>query len=264
MAPIPNLNPLPLSHYLHKAFPTALSIEQGWDHPAACMLIRLNTHSSTFAVTVPYDALNDLKNDPWQIAEYVKAKLMCDEKYMLPLTDTPVYMEISQEMMENIPWEHINIPPNIEYQPDYYYSPIAPQQLIQTQQIVVNVGPDLTQFTQSFDAMCKAMAQMSAQLSGEFKKVSDALTPCLEEIAKIVSVEQAQKMPAKAVLNHPSLKQPVKCPGCDKLTSPRSLEKVIVDLNDRHKWTREQIADWLDTLDNQPIFYPEVEEADVA
>ena len=34
------------------------------------------------------------------------------------------------------------------------------------------------------------------------------------------------------------------------------LNEIIMDLNDNCGWTREQIADWLDTLDNQPIFYP--------
>jgi len=29
---------------------------------------------------------------------------------------------------------------------------------------------------------------------------------------------------------------------------------TVIDLNDSHKWTREQIADWLETLDNMPKF----------
>ena len=33
-----------------------------------------------------------------------------------------------------------------------------------------------------------------------------------------------------------------------------SFYSIITELNDHHKWTREQIADWLDTLDNQPRF----------
>lgn len=33
-----------------------------------------------------------------------------------------------------------------------------------------------------------------------------------------------------------------------------SIYEIIVDLNDSHGWTREEIADWLDTLDNQPVF----------
>lgn len=33
------------------------------------------------------------------------------------------------------------------------------------------------------------------------------------------------------------------------------LYDIIVSLNDEAQWTREQIADWLDTLPNQPKWY---------
>lgn len=36
-----------------------------------------------------------------------------------------------------------------------------------------------------------------------------------------------------------------------------SLQNIIISLNDTYNWTRESIADWLDTLDEQPIFYPQ-------
>lgn len=42
----------------------------------------------------------------------------------------------------------------------------------------------------------------------------------------------------------------------DKHEAP--INSIIIDLNDRFKWSREQIADWLDTLDNQPVFYPDI------
>lgn len=64
--------------------------------------------------------------------------------------------------------------------------------------------------------------------------------------------------PADYALNHPGLKQIVRCP--EKMCHNKDrLNHVIVELNDDHSWTREQIADWLDTLDEQPIFYPEIE-----
>lgn len=49
-------------------------------------------------------------------------------------------------------------------------------------------------------------------------------------------------------------------PGIDQIiTHPVEgrhmvLRTAIMDLNDGYRWTREQIADWLDTLDNQPTF----------
>lgn len=36
----------------------------------------------------------------------------------------------------------------------------------------------------------------------------------------------------------------------------KPLSQMIVELNDSWQWTREQIADWLDTLDEQPVFHP--------
>lgn len=32
-----------------------------------------------------------------------------------------------------------------------------------------------------------------------------------------------------------------------------NLYEIVMDLNDGHMWTREQIADWLDTLPEQPV-----------
>lgn len=49
----------------------------------------------------------------------------------------------------------------------------------------------------------------------------------------------------------PGIHQIVKNP---KTGEPTPLMECIISLNDSHGWTREQIADWLDTLDNQPKF----------
>lgn len=45
----------------------------------------------------------------------------------------------------------------------------------------------------------------------------------------------------------PGLSERIACPACPQNIT--SLDNVIVCLNDRHRWTREQIADWLDGLD---------------
>jgi hypothetical protein len=44
------------------------------------------------------------------------------------------------------------------------------------------------------------------------------------------------------------------CPQCN--FNEASIYDMVQILNDNHKWTREQIADWLDTLDEQPVFHP--------
>jgi hypothetical protein len=49
----------------------------------------------------------------------------------------------------------------------------------------------------------------------------------------------------------PALKEMVTCPVCAKLDKDRSsaLDRMIIHLNDEHRWTREQVADWLESLD---------------
>ena len=39
-----------------------------------------------------------------------------------------------------------------------------------------------------------------------------------------------------------------------------TLSSTVINLNDSHEWTREQIADWLDSLDEQPYFELKPEE----
>jgi hypothetical protein len=52
-----------------------------------------------------------------------------------------------------------------------------------------------------------------------------------------------------AVAQLPALKVDVPCPcECDYSTS-KTIRWSIIHLNDQHKWTREQVADWLETLD---------------
>lgn len=55
----------------------------------------------------------------------------------------------------------------------------------------------------------------------------------------------------------PGLKEKVKNPVTG---NESTLERVIINLNDQHQWTREKIADWLDTLDIDLTFKIEVED----
>ncbi|URQ04714.1 hypothetical protein SEA_EMMA1919_108 [Streptomyces phage Emma1919] len=54
----------------------------------------------------------------------------------------------------------------------------------------------------------------------------------------------------------PGVREKVKHPVTG---SENTLERVIISLNDQHKWTREEIADWLDTLDIDLTFKVEVD-----
>lgn len=48
-----------------------------------------------------------------------------------------------------------------------------------------------------------------------------------------------------ACLYWPELMEPSHCPACNE---PAYINNVITHLNDSHLWTREAIADWLDTI----------------
>lgn len=59
--------------------------------------------------------------------------------------------------------------------------------------------------------------------------------------------------PGKGVLREmraafPALNYRVRCP-VHEVCAPGALSKMIIHLNDREQWTREQIADWIETLD---------------
>lgn len=72
--------------------------------------------------------------------------------------------------------------------------------------------------------------------------------------ANTILVAGQEVGPNHSTLKHPAMQQVVKCPAGGDYTN--NLQTVIMHLNDTHEWTREQIADWIDTLDEQPVYYP--------
>lgn len=74
-------------------------------------------------------------------------------------------------------------------------------------------------------------------LSGAINPVSDpaSLSHMLPGITERVS--------------HPALKVEDHYPGCTIVGNVHTIRQLVMHLNDDHKWTREEIADWLDTLD---------------
>lgn len=74
-----------------------------------------------------------------------------------------------------------------------------------------------------------------------------------EELAKLVpAIETAEvRCPAagKRLARRANWSPNAVPPKCGYGKKKSSLNAIIIHLNDGHKWTREQIADWLDTLD---------------
>ena len=62
----------------------------------------------------------------------------------------------------------------------------------------------------------------------------------------------------------PELLNDLCCPVCNVLDPNRSkLRDVIYHLNDKHMWTREQIADWIDSLTVKEIVVEKEEKVTV-
>lgn len=57
---------------------------------------------------------------------------------------------------------------------------------------------------------------------------------------------------AKGIPGFRKMRQP--CPVCKNTLDATFLRDTIIHLNDHHKWPREQIAEWLDTLDHDLRF----------
>ncbi|HET9118502.1 MAG TPA: hypothetical protein VFN75_10605 [Pseudonocardiaceae bacterium] len=94
-----------------------------------------------------------------------------------------------------------------------------------------------------------ATVQISAdtsKLSAVFKSFAEAVTHATEQIkslsdAPTVVDELTQLFPA--LTDNATV-----CPAVGAC-GPYRLDHVIQHLNDQHRWARERIADWLDTLD---------------
>lgn len=78
----------------------------------------------------------------------------------------------------------------------------------------------------------------------------------METLSKNITSEQGTETEEQDRLLEllPALKDAAKCPACDEEEHEGDLWEVIIYLNDEHQWTRESIADWLETLDSDITF----------
>lgn len=78
-----------------------------------------------------------------------------------------------------------------------------------------------------------------------------------ESITLLASTTEAEADEQERLLELlPGLKDKVECPVCKgaERHAPLWLWDTIQHVNDEHEWTREQIADWLETLDSDITF----------
>lgn len=105
------------------------------------------------------------------------------------------------------------------------FAPPAPSPFLLLKSAIDDFGSALTySFTMAIDSMNLAIKDFTVgkpTISGTL----DSLVPMLGTASAVC--------PAK---------------GCER-AKPKKLKETIIHLNDHHHWTRESIADWLDTLD---------------
>ncbi len=99
-----------------------------------------------------------------------------------------------------------------------------------------------------------------------FNGIADGPTSCaLTAAAEAVGVKARMALhPDYHVLmdRFPVLRQPGSCPLCDGAFI--RVMDVVWDLNDTHRWTRDQIADWVATVEPSETPTPDAAEDAVA
>lgn len=91
--------------------------------------------------------------------------------------------------------------------------------------------------------------------SVSYAKWSSYTATPVEDIQKFIAgyIKAYSSSPVGILLKMlPALNATANCPVFLSTSScffAADLQTVIIHLNDHHKWTREQIADWLETLD---------------
>jgi hypothetical protein len=248
---------------------------------------------SCYKLFMTHELMSTMQNDPVKITSYITSKLFNAYPH-LAFTAYPVekgeitYHEsasyavqpknksttsklwgnlvISDEMLKQAtvgPFASNNQAYyKIAMQNQYYTGTVKqPQGLVDSHAVYLNVGPDLTQFNEGMKAAFNHLSKMADTMGAEFAQAAEVMSKTVKQLTAILEEQQLEKSPGQAITNHPTMATQIKCPkqGCGH---NEPLNYIIIHLNDRHKWTREQIADWLDTLDEQPVFYPKVDDGE--
>lgn len=135
--------------------------------------------------------------------------------------------------------------------------------LVDSEEITLVIGPNITEMIKAFDSMKPALEQLAKTLGDTYRELANAFGPFLEQLHLIqkqeMEISNTTKLTpgVKIVLEHPLMHDYVDCPVKSCAVMDR-LKHIILHLNDEHKYSREEIANWLDTLDDQPIYYPQI------
>ena len=65
----------------------------------------------------------------------------------------------------------------------------------------------------------------------------------------VISSTKSYSSPSTLSRSLPGVKEKATCPGCKGNPTEVDIWSLVQHLNDTHRWTRNEIADWLETLD---------------
>lgn len=102
------------------------------------------------------------------------------------------------------------------------------------------------------DAMRLGAAMVPQAFGDSIVRNGETITAACAWAAISIGIGDARLHPNLIAVRFPELLQPADCPAeCGHqgyFGGLPTLEELITHLNDDHRWTREQIADWIDTL----------------
>lgn len=171
-------------------------------------------------------------------------------------------------------YEHINDLPNVYRKDENSSGGLLPTDLpkVETKMVDVTVAilvPDELMLNgDKYNVVNYLYMKYSQELSKKYpehisKTLGDALFSFLsgkfDFNASVENLMTPYERKARSLVNMipEVMGEIVYCPQ-DGCTSNCSIMDTVMHLNDRHKWKREDIADWLDTLDVDLRFQPSV------
>jgi hypothetical protein len=257
---------------LHDYIPGFADYEVVYTYPQGFWTVILKTYAGKpYSVSIPNEHMaKGPLADPKQFALYVSAKLYAAKPELAyevaskplgwgdskanPLKDLKEYEKLLKIKSHPINKGLVAFDP-----PPPNFAP-----LISSESAVVTLNDNLTQFAQDMVPIFEHMNKAAKTMGDAFAEVAKAMEPLKEALTKTTSIATTMA-PGIALSQHEDMhKILANCPdqSCAIKDQDQPIYHLIQHLNDHHQWQRERIADWLDTLDEQPVFYPEVEDGE--
>lgn len=261
---------------LHKHIPGFADYEVVYEYPAGFWTVILKTYAGKlYSVSIPNEHMaNGPLADPKKFALFVSAKLYAAQPELayegkLKPGLPPGWGDPNAKPLGDLKKYADNFLKTKSYPADKGLVAFTPPPkpppnfgLITSESAVVTLNDNLTQFAKDMVPIFEHMANAAKVMGSTFAEVAKAMEPLKDALTKATDTATAMA-PGIALSQHEDMhKITAVCPikRCKRDEEP--IYHLIQHLNDHHQWKRERIADWLDTLDEQPVFYPEVEDGE--